>query len=70
MNGDILIVAVFTVTVINLARYVSSLRALVVMLRDANPLLYQQICRRESNFFHFITPRRHFAPKTLVSIHS
>nr|WP_198532390.1 universal stress protein UspB [Salinivibrio sp. IB643] len=51
MNGDILIVAVFTVTVINIARYVSSLRALVVMLRDANPLLYQQICRRESNFF-------------------
>ncbi|OOE68053.1 universal stress protein UspB [Salinivibrio sp. PR6] len=51
MNGDILIVAVFTVTLVNFARYLSSLRALVVMLRDANPLLYQQICRGDNNFF-------------------
>ncbi|MGL5290548.1 MAG: universal stress protein UspB [Vibrionaceae bacterium] len=41
--GDALIIAIFFVTVINMLRYISSLRVLLYLLRDANPMLYQKI---------------------------
>lgn len=49
MSGDTLIIAVFAVTLVNILRYLSSLRALLTMMREANPLLYQQVNR--TNFF-------------------
>ncbi len=50
MSGDALIIAVFFTLVVNIARYLSSLRVLMVMMREANPLLYQQM-HRAGNFF-------------------
>ncbi|MEZ8141169.1 universal stress protein UspB [Enterovibrio norvegicus FF-33] len=50
MSGDALIIAIFFVTLANILRYVSSLRVLLVMMREANPLLYQQMTRG-NNFF-------------------
>ena len=43
MGGDALIIAIFFVTLANVIRYFSSLRALLVLMREANPLLYQQV---------------------------
>ena len=51
MSGDALIIAIFFVTLINIIRYSSSLRVLLVMMREANPLLYQQV-NRGNNFFY------------------
>ncbi|MDD1793480.1 universal stress protein UspB [Enterovibrio makurazakiensis] len=51
MSGDALIIAIFFVALANILRYLSSLRALLVMMREANPLLYQQMNRGSSNFF-------------------
>ena len=38
-----LYLALFVVTVVNGARYVSSLRTLLIVMRDADPLLYQSV---------------------------
>lgn len=66
MSGDALIIAIFFVTLANILRYLSSQRVLMVMMREANPLLYQQINRsgdfifsqnvinRQKRFFHYI----------------
>lgn len=43
MEGDTLIIAVFLATLANIVRYISSLRVLLFMMREANPLLYQQV---------------------------
>ncbi|MCC4800819.1 universal stress protein UspB [Enterovibrio norvegicus] len=51
MSGDALIIAIFFVTLANILRYFSSLRALLSMMREANPLLYQQMHRGNNNFF-------------------
>ncbi|AMG30552.1 universal stress protein UspB [Grimontia hollisae] len=50
MSGDGLIIAIFFVALVNILRYLSSLRTLLVMMREANPLLYQQVARG-NNFF-------------------
>ncbi|MFD2179765.1 universal stress protein UspB [Veronia pacifica] len=50
MSGDAIIIAIFSVLLVNIIRYVSSLRVLLTMMREANPLLYQQVARG-SNFF-------------------
>ncbi len=52
INGDVVITAVFVVLLINFARYLTSLRALLVMLREADPLLYKQV-----NGGNFFTPQ-------------
>ncbi|MDD1781980.1 universal stress protein UspB [Enterovibrio sp. ZSDZ35] len=51
MSGDALIIAIFFVMLVNIMRYMSSLRALLCMMREANPLLYQQVNRGSNNFF-------------------
>lgn len=48
MSGDALIIAIFFVTLANVLRYFSSVRVLMVLMRDANPLLYQQVNRGNS----------------------
>ncbi|RXJ73011.1 universal stress protein UspB [Veronia nyctiphanis] len=50
MSGDAIIVAIFFVLSVNILRYFSSLRVLLCMMREANPLLYQQVARG-NNFF-------------------
>ncbi len=42
MSADMLLVTIFIVAMINFVRYLSSLRALIAMMRQAHPLLYQQ----------------------------
>lgn len=49
MSGDALIIALFFVTLTNIVRYFSSVRVLIVLMREANPLLYQQV-NRGNNF--------------------
>lgn len=49
MEGDTLIIAVFLATVTNIVRYFSSLRVLLYLMKEANPLLYQQV--RGEGFF-------------------
>lgn len=43
MTGDTIIITVFFVTIANMVRYFSSLRVLLYLMREANPLLYQQV---------------------------
>lgn len=43
INGDTILFALLIVTLINLARYFSALRSLLYIMRDAHPLLYQQV---------------------------
>ena len=43
ISGDLIIFALLTVTAVNFVRYVSTLRALIFVMREAHPLLYQQV---------------------------
>ncbi len=43
INGDTITLALVVVTAINLARYLSTLRSLIHVMREAHPLLYQQV---------------------------
>ena len=50
ISGDALLVAIFVVATVNTCRYISTLRSLLVVMRDCDPLLYQQVVGR--GFFH------------------
>lgn len=66
MSGDALIIAIFFVTLANITRYLSSIRVLMFLMREANPLLYQQVNRggnfsfsqndihRQKRLYHYI----------------
>jgi universal stress protein B len=43
ISGDLIIFTLLLVTIINFSRYVTSLRALLFLMREAHPLLYQQV---------------------------
>lgn len=43
ISGDALLFALFLVAVINVSRYVSTLRTLLAIMRECDPLLYQQV---------------------------
>ncbi|PSU06349.1 universal stress protein UspB [Photobacterium ganghwense] len=43
MSGDALILALFLVAVVNVSRYISTLRTLLAVMRECDPLLYQQV---------------------------
>ena len=43
ISADTLLVALTIVTLINLVRYITALRALIFIMREAHPLLYQQV---------------------------
>ncbi len=43
INGDIILFALMVVTGVNLARYLTALRSLIYIMREAHPLLYQQV---------------------------
>ena len=69
-NSDLIFSAFFIVTLINIMRTVSSLRCLLFIMRDIDPLLYQRVNGRvffktEGNFskqmqlFHYIRRNEH-----------
>lgn len=43
ISGDALLVALFLVAVVNISRYISTLRTLLAVMRECDPLLYQQV---------------------------
>jgi universal stress protein B len=43
ISGDTILLALSLVTAVNLARYFTALRSLIYIMRDAHPLLYQQV---------------------------
>ncbi|KMV28960.1 universal stress protein UspB [Photobacterium swingsii] len=43
ISGDALLLALFMVAVVNVSRYVSTLRTLLAIMRECDPLLYQQV---------------------------
>ncbi|GEM81602.1 universal stress protein UspB [Vibrio superstes] len=43
ISGDLIIFALMIVTAVNSMRYISTLRALIFVMREAHPLLYQQV---------------------------
>ncbi len=43
MSGDTILFALMLVVGINLARYLTALRSLIHIMREAHPLLYQQV---------------------------
>ncbi len=65
ISSDALILAVFIVAVVNVSRYISTLRTLLVVMRDCDPLLYQQVdgrgffssqgnVQKQIRLFHYI----------------
>lgn len=43
ISADTLLTALTVVTFINLVRYITALRSLIFIMREAHPLLYQQV---------------------------
>ncbi|KJR19481.1 universal stress protein UspB [Vibrio navarrensis] len=43
INADIIQFTLMVVTGVNLARYLTALRSLIYIMREAHPLLYQQV---------------------------
>ncbi|HIF9225431.1 TPA: universal stress protein UspB [Photobacterium damselae] len=43
ISGDAFLLALFLVAAVNTARYVSTLRTLLMVMRECDPLLYQQV---------------------------
>ncbi|MEJ2764385.1 universal stress protein UspB [Photobacterium sp. MCCC 1A19761] len=43
ISGDALLLALFFVAVVNISRYVSTLKTLLAVMRECDPLLYQQV---------------------------
>ncbi|MGF1764061.1 universal stress protein UspB [Aliivibrio kagoshimensis] len=43
VSGDTILFTLILVSGINVARYISTLRTLLVVMREAHPLLYQQV---------------------------
>ncbi len=43
INGDTILVALMAVTAFNMLRYFTALRSLIYIMREAHPLLYQQV---------------------------
>ncbi|GAA5648069.1 MULTISPECIES: universal stress protein UspB [Vibrio] len=43
ISGDTILFALMLVTLVNMARYFTALRSLLHIMREAHPLLYQQV---------------------------
>lgn len=43
INADTILFTLMMVTLVNMARYLTALRALIYIMREAHPLLYQQV---------------------------
>lgn len=58
-SGDLILLALFTVTGVNIIRYLSTLKTLLFVMREAHPLLYQQVDGRG-----FFTTHGNFGKQT------
>lgn len=43
ISGDTILFALMVVTGVNMIRYLTALRSLIYIMREAHPLLYQQV---------------------------
>lgn len=43
INADTILFTLMLVTLVNMARYLTALRSLIYIMREAHPLLYQQV---------------------------
>lgn len=79
ISGDAILFALILVTTINVARYVSTLRTLLSVMREAHPLLYQQVDGRgffsthgnvakQVRLFHYIRSQEYQHHHDLVFI--
>ena len=65
VSGELILLALFSVTSLNVIRYFSTLKTLLFIMREAHPLLYQQVDGRgfftthgnigkQSKLFHYL----------------
>ncbi len=70
ISADIILTALLLVTAVNLVRYLTTLRALIFIMREAHPLLYQQVDGRgffsthgnmtkQVRLFHYLKSREY-----------
>lgn len=70
ISGDTILMALALVTLINVARYFTVLRSLIYIMREAHPLLYQQVdgpgfftahgnVNKQVRLFHYLKSREY-----------
>jgi universal stress protein B len=70
ISGDTILLALMFVTLVNIVRYVTALRSLIYIMREAHPLLYQQVdgpgfftthgnMNKQVRLFHYIRSREY-----------
>lgn len=70
ISGDTLIFTLMLITTLNFARYLSALRSLIFVMREAHPLLYQQVdgsgfftahgnVAKQVRLFHYLKEREY-----------
>ena len=70
ISGDTIILTLIIVVSINLARYLTALRSLIYVMREAHPLLYQQVdgggfftthgnVMKQVRLFHYLKDREY-----------
>ncbi|MDW6002463.1 universal stress protein UspB [Vibrio mangrovi] len=70
ISGDTILLALMAVTLVNVARYLTALRALIYIMREAHPLLYQQVdgpgfftthgnMNKQVRLFHYIKSKEY-----------
>ncbi|WED21890.1 universal stress protein UspB [Vibrio sp. JC009] len=70
ISGDTVLLALMIVVSLNLARYLTALRSLIFIMREAHPLLYQQVdgggfftahgnVTKQVRLFHYIKDREY-----------
>ncbi len=70
INSDLILFSLMLVTLVNIARYLTALRSLIYIMRDAHPLLYQQVdghgffttngnMAKQFRLFHYLKTREY-----------
>ncbi len=70
ISGDTILFTLLLVSSINMARYLTALRALIYIMREAHPLLYQQVdgggfftthgnVTKQVRLFHYLKSREY-----------
>ncbi|ASA55745.1 universal stress protein UspB [Vibrio gazogenes] len=70
ISEDTILFALMGVTLVNVARYLTALRALIYIMREAHPLLYQQVdgpgfftthgnMNKQVRLFHYIKSKEY-----------
>ncbi|USD65224.1 universal stress protein UspB [Vibrio sp. SCSIO 43136] len=70
ISGDTILFTLLLVTTVNMARYLTALRSLIYIMREAHPLLYQQVdgggfftahgnMAKQVRLFHYLKSREY-----------